>query len=200
MIGVSVNIDLSGLDNAQVVLQNPRPLMAAGGKALEKCVKQHFLERDKEPSPHGWPKQHFWVRKGRNNTQLTEITSNSATVSIASPEIAHRLYGGTITPKRGKMLALPLTAKAYSSGSPREGGIPGLFLLARKGKYGRAFLAIKKGKGKNATIEVQYLLIKSVTHQPDPNTLPTAQALSQAVIPAVESALNRSIRRIGSAP
>ena len=39
---------------------------------------------------------------------------------IASPEFAHKVRGGTITPKRGKFLALPLRAEAYAAGSPRE--------------------------------------------------------------------------------
>lgn len=83
--------------------------------------------------------------------------------------LAHE-YGATITPKRSKMLAIPLPAALTPSGvmrmPPRAYG-DALFLFKSKkldsatGRP-RAFLARRIGKGKNARLELLFVLKSSV--------------------------------------
>jgi hypothetical protein len=132
-------------------------------------------------------------------------------IVVASAAIAHKVKGGTITAKRGKMLAIPLTAEAYKAGSPREANMPGLFLMKRKGDVGRAFLAIadpqpggskparsgKKGLQAKDTggIRPQYLLIRSVNQRADPRTLPDPAAFAAAIHDEAEKFLVRRTAR-----
>jgi hypothetical protein len=148
--------------------------MALLGKAMEVTLRGHFLARDREGNGRGWPRSHFWNRRVRANTSLTEVTPTAATVSVASPEFAHKMTGGTIRPKRGRALAIPLTAEAGKAGSPREGGMPGLFKVP-----GLPFLAVTKGRGRSRVLEIQYKLQASVTQPADPRALPDMAAVGR---------------------
>jgi hypothetical protein len=119
----------------------------------------------------------------RANTALTEVTEHQATVSIASPAFAQKLYGGTITPKRGKFLAIPATQEAYAAGSPREGGIPGLFR-----PKGRRFLMNPEGR-------VEYWLVPSVTQAKDPRALPDMDAVGDRLAGEAEAWVAREVRK-----
>jgi len=73
--------------------------------------------------------------------------------------------GGTIQARRASMLAIPLDPALTAAGvprfsSPRE--IPGGFVLRL---WGKVFIAARRGKGKNATIVLYYLLKRSVTQK-----------------------------------
>lgn len=92
-------------------------LMKGLGKELEIQLRKHFMVRDAEPNAMGWPSKHFWREKVYTQTALSEFTDNSATVSISSPEFAHKVLGGPIRSKRGKRLSIPKTAAAYLAGS-----------------------------------------------------------------------------------
>lgn len=98
-------------------IKNTRPLMAALGKQLEVDLRKHFRERDAQPNARGWPKKHFWRKEVSTNTALTEVADTRAVVTIASPAFVHKVYGGTVTPKRGKALTIPLSPEAYKAGS-----------------------------------------------------------------------------------
>jgi hypothetical protein len=169
-----------------------RPLFAALGARLEYSLRRHFLSRNAQGNAKGWPTKNFWTREGANKTALTEITDNSATVSVASPAIAHKITGGTITPKRGRALAIPATARAYAAGSPREGRWAHGELFLVKPKGGHAFLATRNGDA----IEAQYWLVGSVTQAPDPQALPdsavTAAELRAEAIAHIDRTLERS--------
>jgi len=110
-------------------------------------------------------------------TALIEVTPTTAVVGISSPAIAFKITGGTIRPKRGRMLAIPATATAYAKGSPKAGrwAEGELFMVKPAGKP--PFLATQNGDD----IEAQYWLVPSVTQAPDPNALPSEQALEQAL-------------------
>lgn len=157
-----------------------RRLWGAVGKRVEVTVRRHFLSLNARPNQKGWPKKGFWKKEGYDKTALTAVTDRGATVSIASPAIAHKLDGGKVTAKRVRMLAIPATAKAYKRGSPGEGRWKRKELFIVKPRSGAWFLATRKGKGKRATIEPQYWLKKSVTHEPDPDTLPSQDELNEA--------------------
>ena len=77
-----------------------------------------------------------------------------------------------IRPKRGKFLAIPLTAQAYKAGSPGEGRLE-LFFIKRRGSR-RGFLAQRDDGG---ALRLQYALLPRVVQDPDPRALPDMDAL-----------------------
>ena len=164
-----------------------RKVWAAAGGALESLVRRHFLERGREPNKQGWPSRNFWAKEGAQKTALIGVTESGATIGISSPAIAHKIQGGTIRPKRGKMLAIPASARAYAAGSPRAGKWASgeLFLVRPSGK--NPFLASAAGDA----ITPQYWLVPSVTQAPDPRTLPTPEAMAEAVEQAAADAVTR---------
>ena len=102
-------------------------------------------------------------------------------MTVASVEFLHKLYGGTITPKRAKALSIPLTGEAYKAGSASLFPRP-LHLVKRKGKA--PLLMDEFGA-------VQYILLKSVTHQPDPNALPDWRRVEAAILQRARGLLAR---------
>jgi phage gpG-like protein len=94
------------------LVRAPRGLMAAAGKRVEKEYRGHFLALDRQGNARGWPRSHFWARRVRQATSLTSVTDTGAKVTIASPEFGHKVRGGTVRPKRGKFLAIPMTPQA----------------------------------------------------------------------------------------
>lgn len=166
-------------------LGRPRPITEAAAQATVVELQKHFLARNREPNKRGWTKQNFWTKEGRNKTAIDDLQDTRAIVAVASPAVAHKFTGGTIKPKRGKYLAQPLTDRAYQAGSPREGGIDGLFPIVSRG---RIFLATREGPA----IRVQYMLRTSVTHAADPRTLPDSATLGTAA----EKAAGRALRTL----
>jgi len=96
-----------------------------------------------------------------------EFSSGVVTLDLGSNiEYARQVdQGGTITAKRGRMLAIPLDPALTASGvprfsSPRE--IPGAFVLKL---WGKVFIAAEAGKGKNRVLTLFYILKHSVTQK-----------------------------------
>jgi hypothetical protein len=182
------------LDNLSSQLANARPLFARLGKFAEGYLRAHFATRESQPNKRGWPKQHIWARI-RSATALREVSDNDAVVSIASPEFAHKLDPqNPVTPKRGKMLAIPLTAEAYAAGSPREGVLQGLFVWKRKGASRRGsgvFLAQRDGKA----LRVQYALLPQVSHAADPNALPDMDKMAETLVLEAKVAVGELISK-----
>jgi len=182
-------------------LANPRPLLAAGGRQLVSDLQDHFAERNDQPNKKGWPKKNFWAGI-RGATALAEVSDNSATVSISDPAINQKVYGGTITPKRGKMLAIPLIADAYVAGSPRT--LPINFLRLMVARSGGVYLvendSTRAPKGRNKpgmsfAGRFWYHLVPSVTQDPDPNALPNEDYLYGSVLYAIRGVLDNEIER-----
>ena len=198
---IAATVNSAGLERALEAaardLGRSRPLLAKLGKSLEKELRQHFLQRDREGNHHGWPSKHFWNREIRANTALTSVTEDQATVTIASPAMAQKVYGGTIRAKRGRFLAIPATQEAYEAGSPREGGMH-LFLVAespRKGGMqgvfqpkGRFFLMGEDGL-------VHYWLKQSVTQAADPEALPDLDQVGYRLGVEAEAWVDERLRR-----
>lgn len=185
---ISVTINDSGvkaaLERAGAAVS--RPLMALLGKQAEVEIRKHFRGRNSKPNKHGWTKKNFWEREGARNTALTEVTDSSATVSIASAAIGFKITGGTIRPKRGAALAIPLTAEAYAAGSPREWDQPERLFRPK----GRNFLATGDGKG---GIKAMYALVKSVTQAADPDALPGMDTLGEKLAESTRRYMARKI-------
>ena len=160
--------------------QHPQALLSVLGKNVELELKEHFGRRDSEGNKQGWWRSHFWHGIA-DKTHFVGATDREATITISSPEFLQKLHGGTITPKNGKMLAIPLTSEAKQKGAPRKWTarykLPGqwnqsnaLFVLKTASAV---FLARKTGSGKEARgVEMLYLLKRSVTQSADARALP----------------------------
>lgn len=182
-------------------LRHPSSLLKRIGKRVEQELQQYFIRRDSEGNQKGWWRSHFWNREIAHNTKFQGATDTEATVSISNAKFLQKLYGGTITAKTGKMLAIPLTSEAKKKGPPRNWTArflaPGnwnssnaLFVLKTPHN---AFLARKVGTGKSATIERLYLLVSSVTQQPDPRALPPKMFMDSIVEDETDKFLKRSL-------
>lgn len=165
------------------VATSTRGLMYRMGKAIEGEHRAHFRLRDQQPNKRGFPKRHFW-RSIQQATALSSFTERSAVVTIADPRLLHKITGGTLTAKRARMLAIPVSPRAYKVGSPRIFGKP-LSLIVRKGKP--ALLVEQKKR----QWDIHYVLKRSVYQQPDPNALPAVPKV-QAAINAAAQAWARS--------
>lgn len=92
--------------------------------------------------------------------------------------------GGTITPKRGKYLAIPIGPALTGSGAARFPGGPrtvdGLVFIPRT-RAGNTILALISGRGKARKLTPYFVLKRSVTIRPhDYISEPAARATTQA--------------------
>ncbi len=197
MIILNIKTDLSGLNSLQALLAHPAPVLDAGSRAIGNDLRSHFRARNAEGNKRGWPRTNFWS-KIRSQVAEMPATDTEGKVVIAAPELAQKIYGGTITPKRGKFLALPMTAEAKKAGSPREGGMADLFIINCLKFGGGLWLARNKGKGKRAALELQYKLVPSVTQAPDPRALPPPETLETSAGKAAETIIGRVLRGGGA--
>lgn len=160
-------------------LASMRPLMARLGKTAEVIIKNRFEDLNRRPNKRGWPKKNFWTQVKRS-TGLNNVGEREATVAISDPRFALQYYGGTVSAKRSRFLAVPLTAAAYAAGSPREGATPNLFVL--KSRSGRgAFLAEAEAFAGRGTVRLWYALKASVKVPQNPDALPPEGDISAAL-------------------
>lgn len=162
---------------------------------MQISIKKHLRSLQARGNEMGWPSIGFFAG-GRNsvekNVGLAQITDKGAVITIADPRFAHRITGGTVTPKRAKLLAIPLRAEAYrlsGKGSIRESA-PGLKLVVYpKGVYLIQDNRPKGGAGKKqVAIKPWFKLVPRVTHRPRPQEAPDPAKLSDDA----RSAMNRA--------
>jgi hypothetical protein len=191
-----MKIDLRITDTATARLIKLKADVAARGDLMERLgqrtveyLKDHFQQREMQGGKtraRGWPSQHIWAGIAEA-TQLAQVTPDTATIRIASRILAHKITGGTVRPGPGKRyLAIPLRAAAYGK-SPGGGQVPGLFFL--RTKKGRQYLMKKGAKSGplKAALSPWYRLVTSVTHQPDPQALPSFTPLRHSLATRVNT-------------
>ena len=180
-------------------------ILRAAGKQLETDLQYHFSVRNSEPNKQGFPKRNFWAGIAKSTKfDSTSISDSEAIVVVNAPAISQKVFGGTITPKSGRMLAIPMNAEAYAAGSPRALNTNFLRLLVTKRK--RVFLvendSTLKPKGKKGYKpgmsfggRFWYQLVPKVTQQPDPRALPDENYLLGSVMSAIRGVLDAQIDR-----
>jgi phage gpG-like protein len=131
-------------------------------------VKRHFV-RQEGPDGRPWPKLKY-PRPGGGNKVLRDkgllaasvqgrVTSHGVELFTSHVGANTHQFGGVITAKRGKFLAIPLTKEAKRIGSPRQNGFPRpLFVLEASG--GGLYLVEATSAGQ---LVFHYALKKSVT-------------------------------------
>lgn len=188
-------------------MKDPRPVSAAMGKTLEVELRAVYREINAKPNKMGWPKKNFWKRNVADKIALTSVDQRQATVTIASPELMHKITGGTVTAKRSKTLAIPANAEAYRLGGPRASGKDFQFLLLAQGNLVGALLKPQtfsvgktkgSGDGKMSGGEVMYWLVRKVTHKADPSVNPALPPIRTRLLAAVSKAAAAAISRVFS--
>lgn len=177
-------------------LTNRRPLNAAIGKRGEGELREHFRERNQEPNKKGWPSQDFWNRI-RKATALATVDDSGATIAIADPAIAQKIYGGEIKPKEGKYLTLPAIAEAAGRSARTfqnleplirwmHGKARAIALVERQATqvgFGRTKVDGSRTVKHGAEVggKVFYWLVESVRQRKDPRALPAREKMETAL-------------------
>jgi len=183
----------------------PVRILKAAGKQLETDLQDHFSARNSEPNKRGFPKRNFWAGI-RRSTALASVSDSEAVVSISNPAINQKVYGGTITPKSGRALALPMNADADKAGSPRA--LPTNFLhliVTKSGVYlvereaTKIGLSRRKKGGYRPTGEMGgrfwYHLVPSVTQKKDERALPEPSYLEGSVTAAIRGVFEKELEK-----
>lgn len=178
-------------------VKRPRSIFEAGAKTVQREISRHLRKLESRGNIKGWPSQKFFAGKAgsvEKHVGIGKITDHSAEITIADPRFVHRIQGGTVTAKRGKMLAIPLTAEAYAAagkGSIKE-SMPGLKVIKfPRGVYlCREFAESTRGRGgvKRLRLIPLFKLVRSVTHKPRPQDAPDEAQLGSTARAAMEKA------------
>ena len=158
------------------------PLLDILGRAGANVLKKHFRARNQTPNKIGGDRTNFWSRVAES-VNAPHVTGSAIVIPINHPAIAQKVFGGTITAKKAKNLAIPIAPEAYGK-SPRV--FDNLtFAMTRAGVklLGRS---IDGGK-----FQALYLLKPSVTQAADPKTLPPASVMVEALPTAAEIHLRK---------
>jgi hypothetical protein len=152
------------------------PLSRVLGRAASNELKKHFRARNANSANKlGGKRTNFWTAVGAS-VQSPVPSPGKIVIPINHPAIAQKVFGGTITPKRAKNLAIPISPKAHGK-SPRV--FTGLQFAATRA--GVKLLGLKDGNG---GMEWLYVLKKSVTQAPDPDALPKDAKVADAMTKA----------------
>lgn len=151
------------------------------GRGVANEIKKHFRERNQTPNALGGKRTNFWAAVA-NSVQTPQWQPGQVSVAINHPAIAQKVFGGTIHPTKAKNLAIPVDPRAYGK-SPRVFEA----LHYARTKEGTGLLGMTEGE----KFIVYYVLRKSVTQKPDPNALPSGEAMREAATKAGEIHLSR---------
>jgi len=183
------------LRNFNVAVTDRVPMMQKLGEDLAKALREHFRKRDSRPNSKGWPKRHFWNKEGRENTALTQYNATSATVTIASAAIAHKLKGGTVRPKRARALAIPAIAAAYKAIQPSAMDNPERLAYVPLNRGNLVAMLAERRKNRRARPRVWFWIVKQATHRADPKTLPPQADVERQIQASAQQYLDRIAAR-----
>lgn len=133
-------------------------------KACEELVKDNFRKLERERNVHG---SNFYGQKGVKATRSV-VRRNRGVIIVDSYEMAHKYFGGEVTPKRRKFLAIPNEGE-YFRRTP--GDIGHGKLAFRKTRKGGLLYEVKNPH------RVAYWLVKKVVHRARKETLPSRAEL-----------------------
>lgn len=159
------------IKNAEAAKTGAGEIVRGSMKALQVIavagMRSHFVEQ-RGPDGKAWGKlahprpdggEQVLRDKGLLYNSLgSRITGEQLVLFASHPGANIHNFGGILTPKKARALAIPLTREAKRAGSPRQNGFPRpLFLLVSKNR--KAFLA---ERAENGGLVFHYILVRSV--------------------------------------
>lgn len=173
---------------------NPRGMLLVLQRSIANASKAHLREKDAaEPNRMGGDRSHFWATVA-DQVFTPPPTKTMAKVSFGHVAIRQKILGGTITAKRTKFLAIPISPISYNT-SPRELKYQGrlYFKRLRGGKPGGILI-------EKATNTALFLLKPSVYQQPTPGTLPNFAVLEPKLLDDAKSFVELELTRASAQP
>jgi hypothetical protein len=206
MISIKVTIAPESPKQILVELQgkltNPRALNAALAERLSDELQTHFRRKNAQPNKRGWTKTNFWNQIA-NTTSVASVSDAGAIVTVAEERFRIHVTGGTIFPGPGKKaLTIPLIqearglmASSYAQKFNRLFTIPGRHALFERTDRGTESVinktSVRSRTGKRtltlplaarSTVRPVYALVASAKIPMDPDALPSAGAIQDALL------------------
>lgn len=185
VIAISAGTFKADLQKAAGRIRDQAATCKVGANAVANTVKKHFRELNQKPNQEGWKKSNFWAQIRGSVQVLTD--GNAAVVQINDPRFNLKFFGGTVTPKTSKALAVPLHEE-YKGVLPSTFPKDKFFFLPSKDGNNIGVLAEALGDN---TIRAAYLLRKSTTHAPQPDALPPMDELRTIAVEAMKRYIER---------
>ena len=181
-------------------------------------LRNHFAGLQRRPRRDGLRSTGFWFGADGNSVaeHITGGQTNpdgTAQITIASPELGHKIKGGTIRaadyghpyltiPANDEAAAAPQGARSFRTRiewvEHPDGGVrpalvaEGNYVAARRnnktGKVSRRVTHVAARANAGAD-DVLFWLVRQVTHQPMADALPTQSTLDNAAFEAAEDAI-----------
>ena len=148
------------------------PLARVLGRAASNELKSHFRAlNSSQPNKLGGRRTNFWSRVAQS-VQSPKTEPGKIVIPINHPAIAQKVFGGTISARKAKNLAIPIAPQAHGK-SPRVFSNL-IFAISQRGN--------KLLGARIAGIVVWlYVLKKSVSQARDPNALPSDAKVGAAM-------------------
>lgn len=192
-LGLQITVTGEGIATPARVLSALRPaaINPVIGRAGSNAVVKHLRALNTaRPNQLGGKRTNFYAGAARG-TSYAVVSDTEVTVTVAQIGIRQRFFGGRIVPTGGrKFLTIPAAAEAHGKRAREFSDLEVVFGLG-----GRPIGLARKAQGKRAFGTILFRLVRSVTQRPDPTVLPTSADLGAAIAPAVQSHIERAIRR-----
>ena len=152
------------------VLANPRDASLAAAGGVRDAVKQNFLSLGGRQ----------FYQQAAASTFAQPAGADAAEVCVRHTGVALRLMGGTVRPRRAKLLAIPTTdTDLWPSEMSGLAYIP----LRRKGSSSSASGKLRALLARDG--RVLFLLVTHAEHRPNPAVLPTQEKMQTAALHAI---------------
>lgn len=151
-----------------------------GANAVGNKMKSHFRQLNQKPNKNGWKKSDFWAQI-RDSVQIL-AESGAAVVQINDPRFNLKFFGGTVTPKTAKLLAIPLQPE-FAGVMPSTFPKDKFFFLPSRVTGGAGILAEHLGDNR---ARAAYLLTPKTTHAPQADALPPMDELRSIAVEAMK--------------
>lgn len=198
MSTLSLNIDLQELAKLATSLgvDLPKNVAQVAGRAGLEATRRHLMARNTtHPNRLGGKRTHWWQQMARSLT--LDIEGTAAVVTLTQIGAGLLIRGGKVTPKRRKVLAVPVHADAHGrtagersdltpiywkkNGKLRGGLVRNAHTRLVGGKNGKP---LRRGRSIEGG-ELMYVFKDSVTIKGDPSILPDSAKLQEEAIRAI---------------
>ena len=161
----------------------PSRLVEAAARGISNALKGHFRNRNSAAKHReGMPRSNFWSHVADSVQTKASVGASTATahVLVDHEGVVLHLEGGTVRPKTGKALAIPLVAAVFDQ-NPREFDPhhEKLSLVWPKGASAGTLRDKKTG-------EAWFLIVSKADIPADPSVLPSESYLIQAGMEAIQ--------------